>query len=130
MNDLGTCAALWLSAKEDERSANERRRHLENQMLSLIGIPETLEGTDISHAPGGYTIKIVGRIDRKVDSDLAREIADEYGLQNHLNNLFRWRAELNFKEWKNSDPEITGPFLAAITSKPGRPSFSITKSEE
>ena len=38
--DLDTASAEWLKAKEDEKAATERRRELEDHLLSLIGIPE------------------------------------------------------------------------------------------
>jgi hypothetical protein len=62
-----------------------------------------------------------------IDGDLAQEIAAENGLTEHLATLFRWSPELNLKAWAHASPEITGPLSAAITAKPGRPSFTITQ---
>ena len=78
--DLDTTAAEWLAAKKAEADAVKRRRKLEDHMLSLLGVPDTLDGTATTETDGGHKIKVVGRIGRKVDGDLAQEIAAEHGL--------------------------------------------------
>lgn len=127
-DDLNELAAMWLAAKEAERQAVEDRRRIEDRIKSLVGVAETLEGTEVVD-PDRYTIKIVGRIDRKVNSDKLQEIAAEYGLTDHLSYLFRWKPEINMAAWKAADPSITKPLAAAITAKPGRPSFTIIPKE-
>lgn len=66
---------------------------------------------------------------RKVDGDLLQDIAIEHGLTDHLYKLFRWKPDLNLKEWKAAAPEVTGALAAAITTTAGRPSFSIEVKE-
>ncbi len=116
----------WIAAKAEEAKAVANRRNLEDQIKSLVGIPDTLDGTE-TIKPDGYVLKIEGRINRKVDGDKLQEIAIENGLVDHLSSLFRWSPEINMKVWKNADPAITAPLLGAVTSKPGRPSFTIVK---
>jgi hypothetical protein len=127
-DDLNTLAEMWLAAKEAEREAVEDRRRIEDRIKSLAGVAETLDGTETVD-PDRYTIKIVGRIDRKVDSDKLQEIAAEHGLTEHLSSLFRWKPEINMAVWKATDEAITKPLAAAITAKPGRPSFTIIPKE-
>lgn len=127
-DDLGALSELWLEAKEAERQAVEDRRRIEDRIKSLAGVSEHLEGTE-TLAPPGYAIKIVGRIERKVDADRLQELAAEHGLSGHLPALFRWKAEVNAAAWKSVSPEITAPLCDAITAKPGRPSFSIARKE-
>ena len=129
MTDLELLTQDWLDAKETERQASETRRIIEDRMLSLIGIPETLEGTETAQS-GNYTIKIVGRMNRKVDADLLQELAIENGLTEHLSSLFRWKPDVNLTAWKAADESITKPLLAAITTTPGRPSFTINLKEK
>lgn len=125
--DLETCSQQWLEAKQAERDAVELRRDAEDKLLSLIGIPENLEGTE-THGPcGGYEIKITGRMNRKVDGNRVQEIAAEEGLEEHLPSLFRWKPEINMAAWKKADESITTPLLGGITTTPGRASFTITK---
>ena len=127
-DDLNELAAMWLAAKEAEKEATEDRRRIEDRIKSLVGVAETLDGTETVD-PDRYTIKIVGRIDRKVDSDKLQELAAEHGLTEHLSSLFRWKPEINMAVWKATDEAITKPLAAAITAKPGRPSFTIISKE-
>jgi hypothetical protein len=128
-DDLNELAAMWLAAKEAEREAVEDRRRIEDRIKSLVGVAENLEGTETVE-PDQFTIKIVGRIDRKVDGDKVQELAAEFGLTEHLSSLFRWKPEINMAVWKATDEAITKPLAAAITAKPGRPSFTIIRKEK
>lgn len=128
-DDLNELAAMWLAAKEAERQAIADRRRIEDRIKSLAGVAATLDGTETID-PDRYTIKIVGRIDRKVDSDKLQEIAAEHGLADHLSYLFRWKPEINMTAWKAANESITKPLSAAITAKPGRPSFTIIPKEQ
>lgn len=120
--------AEWITAKETERSAVERRRQIEDEILAQVGASNA-EGTrTISiRAAADYELKLVTRFTRKVDSDLLQEIAAEHDLSAHLPTLFRWKPELNAKAWDKAPSEITKPLSGAITTTPGRPSFTITK---
>lgn len=127
-DNLNELSSLWLAAKEAEKEATEDRRKIEDRIKSLAGIAESLDGTE-TIAPEKFIIKIVGRIDRKVDSDKLQELAAEFGLTEHLSSLFRWKPELNMAAWRAADESITTPLAVAITAKPGRASFSITIKE-
>lgn len=129
MNNLSQLSKAWLAAKQAEAEATEQRRQIEDQLRSLIGVAENLEGTETAE-PDGFTIKVVGRISRRVDGDKLQEIAAEHGLSDHLSSLFRWKPEINMAVWKAADNSITGPLAGAITAKPGRPSFTITPKEK
>lgn len=129
MTTLSDLSKLWLELKEAERVATERRRDVEDKLMSLIGIPETLEGTENVNLDDGYSIKIVGRMNRKVDTEQLQDIAATYGLTEHLHDLFRWKAEINSAVWKATNEAITKPLMLAITTTPGRPSFTISIKE-
>lgn len=114
----------WIDAKEAERLAVEKRRDIEDQLIKQYQISEADEGSK-SIKEAGYVVKVVCRMNRTIDAEALQEIAAESGLTNHLGELFRWKPEINVKAWKEADESITAPLLAAITTKPGRPSFSI-----
>jgi hypothetical protein len=114
----------WVEAKAAEKAAQDKRRAIEDIMISGLGIAETLDGTMTIDEPG-YKIKIVGRMNRKVDGDKLQEVAREAGLEDALALLFRWKPEINLATWKNTDPSITSILAKAITVEPGRPSFTI-----
>jgi hypothetical protein len=127
-NDMNELASMWLEAKAQEEDAIKDRRDIEDHIKKLAAVSEDHEGTE-TFEPGRYEIKIVGRIDRKVDGDKVQELAAEFGLTDHLAKLFRWKPELNMAIWKATDATITGPLAGAITAKPGRPSFKIIPKE-
>lgn len=127
-DDLNELSQMWLDAKDREAKATNERRKIEDRIKSLCGIAETLDGTE-TIAPNNFTIKVVGRMDRKVDSEKLQELAAEYGLSEHLSSLFRWKPEINMAVWKAANETITRPLEAAITVKPGRASFTITPKE-
>ena len=116
----------WLDAKKLEAAAVAERRQLEDQMVAEFGIPKDLDGT-VNHEIDGFKIKMEGRINKKIDSDKLQMLAAEAGLTEHLSSLFRWKPEINAKAWNSAADAVTGPLLGAITSTPGRPTFSITK---
>ena len=126
--DLKTLSAEWLGFKSAEEKATTERRKVEDQMVKLLAIPPDFESTETAE-PEGFVVKVSGRIDRKVDGEKVQELAAEFGLTEHLSKLFRWKPEINMTIWKASDESITRPLAAAITAKPGRPSFKITIKE-
>jgi hypothetical protein len=127
-NDMNELASMWLAAKKQEEDATADRRDIEDHIKKLATIAENLEGTETVEL-GQFEIKIVGRIDRKVDGDKVQELAAEFGLTDHLAKLFRWKPEINMAIWKAADESITKPLAGAITAKPGRPSFKIIPKE-
>lgn len=118
----------WLDAKEAERVAIETRRAIEDQLVADFEIPETLEGTRSVEAEG-YKIKIVGRMNRKIDAELLQDVAAEAGFTDYLSTLFRWKPDIIAAAWKAADKSITDTLSAAITTEPGRPSFTIEQKE-
>ena len=126
MMPLQKLSVEWLEAKEAERDATERRRLIEDEMVRLIGLEQTDEHTRKVEAEP-FTIKIACRINRKVDGDLAQEIAAENDMQDHLGLLFRWKPELSMTAWNGVGDNVKQVFARAITATPGRPSFTITK---
>ena len=118
----------WINAKALEAVAVARRRDIEDQLIDMLRVDTTSEGTSTTKADG-YKVRVTTRLSRKVDGDLLQEIAAEHGLSEHLPELFRWKPEISIKAWKAADESITAPLLGAITTTPGRPSFTITREE-
>ena len=125
--DLDTAAAEWIEAKAAEREAVERRRVLEDHIASLLGVSQTLEGTETTVTDNGHRIKLVGRMGRKIDRHMAEDIAAEYGLEAQLDKLFRWKPEINASAWKEASDNVRRPFLKSVTTTPSRVSFNVEK---
>lgn len=128
MTNLEKLASDWEEAKAFEAQAIARRREIEDQLTKALAIPKDLEGTK-NEDVGQYKIKIVGRLDRKVNADKLQELAQESGLTEHLGSLFRWKPEINMTAWKAAHESITAPLLDAITTTAGRPSYAITRKD-
>jgi hypothetical protein len=118
--------AAWIAAKEKEAQAVEERRAIEDWLVSEFQLAPTLEGTE-SREDDGFKIKIVARMNRKVDEKLIKELSDEHGID--TTNLIRWKPELNLTAWKNTAANITELLAPAIVTTPGRPSFTIERME-
>lgn len=124
VTDVEQLAAMWVYAKDTETTATADRRAIEDQIRKIASIRDDVEGTE-NLALEGFKVKVVSRIDRKVDADKVQELAAEHGLTDHLSTLFRWKPEINMAIWKATDESITKALTGAITAKPGRPSFTI-----
>jgi hypothetical protein len=116
----------WIDAKKLEVAAVAERRELEDLISKELAVPKDLDSTLHCEAEG-YKIKLEGRINKKIDADKLQMLAAEAGLSEHLSSLFRWKPEINAKVWNAAAEVVTGPLLGAITSTPGRPTFTITK---
>lgn len=123
---MSTLYQRWIEAKKLEAFAIAERREVEDQMVKEFAVPKDLDGT-MKLEVEGYSIKMEGRINKKVDSEKLQLLAAEAGLSEHLSALFRWRPELNTKAWNSAAEAVTKPLLDAITSTAGRPTFTITK---
>jgi hypothetical protein len=126
MKPLQKLAEEWLEAKNAESEATEKRRLIEDEVVRLLEIKDTDDHAREFEADP-FTFKITCRINRKVNGDLAQEIAAEHDMQDFLGMLFRWKPELSMAAWKGVGDNVKSVFAPAITSTPGRPSFAITR---
>ena len=123
--NLDYLCSSWLLAKEEETLAVARRRRLEDEIHKLLASASGNGDASGTQTTARHKIRVTERLNRKIDADLLQEIAAEHGVSEHLGSLFRWKPELNVKAWSQADASITLPLSGAITTKPGRPSFSI-----
>jgi hypothetical protein len=128
MNEIETLTKEWTIAKMEETAATNYRRQIEDKLVKHFRITEQFEGTD-NREVGQYVVKIEGRMNRKVNADKLQELAVANGLEEHLSSLFRWKPEIASVVWKATDTSITNKLLGAITTTPGRPTFTITMKE-
>lgn len=129
MNEIETLVKEWTIAKMEETASTNYRREIEDKLVKQFGIKETFEGTDTKEI-GGYVVKVEGRMNRKVNADKLQELAAEHGLEEHLSSLFRWKPEIAAAIWKATDTSITNHLLGAITTTPGRPTFTVAMKGE
>jgi hypothetical protein len=122
-------AVAWIEAKEAERQAIEARREIEDYLIAhVLTLAEDFEGSQ-SLVLGEIKIKVTGRMNRKVDSEMLEALLQEHGLVQAGDQLFRWKPDVIMTEWKQADEAITSVLAPAITTTPGRPSFDISLKE-
>lgn len=121
--------AQWMEAKAAEAEMTARRRALEDEMTKSLQITEDWEGS-YTMKDGGFKINIKRAFTRKVDGKKLSAIASEFGLQDYLPTLFRWKPEINLKAWKDTEPSVTDKLAQAVTTTPGRVSFKIEEEEK
>lgn len=129
MMEVDALMAEWLRLKAEEKTASDKRKGIEDILAGMLKIAANVEGTTSGEA-GKFKYKVINRLTRKIDVDKLQEIAIKNGLTNHLNDLFRWSAEINMLQWKRYDSKIKDVLSEAITTKNGRPSFSIETTGE
>lgn len=127
-SDLQSLAIAWACAKHEESQAVEKRLELEDKMTALLQIDEQSEST-VTKKTHQYAIKIATRLNRKIDSDLIQEIAAENGISHLLPSVCRWKPELDMRVWKSLNEDIRAKLSKAVTTTPGRPSYSVTAIE-
>ena len=119
----------WMEAKAAETEMTARRRAIEEEIAKSLEVPEDWEGS-YTLKDGGFKINVKRAFTRKVDGKKLSVIADEFGLQEYLSMLFRWKPEVNMKAWKDTEPSITDKLAQAVTTTPGRVSFKIEEEEK
>lgn len=124
MQNIDNLVKEWVLAKEQETNAVNVRRLIEDDLTKALGIDPANEGVQ-TILGDGYNVKVTNRLTRKIDADKLQEIAAEHGITDHLASLFRWRPEIDMRAWKSSNEAVTKPLIQAITTTPGRPSYSI-----
>ena len=115
----------WIEAKKIEQDAIDKRREIEDSLIEEMRVNLNEEGTQ-NFDNEEYKVKVVTRFNRKIDADELQDIAIGEGLQDYLKTLFRWKPDLNMHAWKATDKTITDVLSRAITTTPGRASFTIT----
>ncbi len=121
---MESLSADWMEAKEAERQAQEKRLLIEKELISMAEIGDQFEGSK-TIKPQGYKIKITRSFRRKVDGEKLQAVAEQHGLFSCLQELFRWKPEIDKKAWDAADEHVTRVLSAAITTAPGKPSVTI-----
>lgn len=117
----------WLDAKTHERAVIARRREIEDNLVEALRINDKSEGTKRIES-SGYNIAVEFKVNRKVDGKKLIEVAAANGIGNDvLQQIFRWKPEINMRDWKSADRSIILALSNAVTTSEARPSVTITK---
>lgn len=117
------------NAKVREDAAKADRLALEEQLATGIGLNDAQEGSktfDVHEFKVTYSHKL----NVKIDGDMLCAIAKEKGLTKDAGNMFRWKPEINKKNWDAANDDIKTAFAPAITKTPSKVSFTIKLKED
>ena len=111
------------AAKLAEKEANERRVALEEELIALVGAKE--EGAQ-THTIGDFKITITGKLNRKVDFEVAEKLS--------LGDLLpvKYKPELDNKGLKyleEKEPAAFAKFAAALTIEPAKTAITVIRTE-
>ena len=120
---LDILATEWLEAKEAEKLANERRKEIEADIISLVGVAE--EGTTNGETEH-YKIKTVGKLTRSLnDSQLQ---ADWDTLPDEIKKCVKWKTSLDTKNLRSLESmrdDLIPVMSRYLTTKPAKPSVVV-----
>ena len=119
----------WMEAKAAEAEMTARRRAIEDEMAKSLQITEDWEGS-YTMKDGGFKINVKRAFTRKVDDKRLTALANEFGLQEYLSTLFRWKPEINLKAWKDTEPSVIDKLAQAVTTTPGKIGIKIEEEEK
>ena len=126
-NEIESLLSDWAGFKEAETVATRKRREIEDKLHNLLGHKSLWSKT--FKAPGNYKVTITNGVTNKIDGDLLQQIAKEHGLTQQLGKLFRWKPSLDKEAWELADYRVKDILEEAITNRPSRPQFKITRTE-
>lgn len=110
--------------KEQINKLNKKRIEIEESIRNDFSEgTETIEDND-------FQLKITGKLNVSIDKEKLIEIATKNNLLDKLEYYFRWKPEIEMKNWKNGGEKELLLLSGAITKKPAKLSFVITKKEE
>lgn len=115
---------IWKASKDAEDAAKDARLTAELQILALLEKPDDfkgyvkLEGVSVAY---GESVK--------VDTEMLQDMSGDANFA-IVNKLFRWKAELNAKEWKEAPKETRRHFSRVLSIKPTKPAFTRHNDKE
>lgn len=116
-------------AKQFEEATKKKRQELEDKVKALVEISDGQDGTN-KFETDWFALKVEGHLNTKVDTPQLLELVDKNpGLKEVLDRCFKTKLEVT-AAFKKEDEEIRRIFAPAITTTPGRSSFTITHKEE
>ncbi len=126
MKKTAELAEVWIKLKMKEVKARDKRRVVEDKLSKLLHFKDDIDSRR-THKTDGYIFNVTSRLNRTIDREKLDEIIKEEKLEEHLDTLFRWKPEINLTNWRKTSEDITDKLMPAITVKPGRISYIVTK---
>ena len=116
--------------KDQEAGLKAKRQEAEKWLMGALGYDPTTEGTVHFGDEDNFVTFEVGRT-YKVDTDKLEELVQENQISGETaDKVFRWKADVNAKEWKSLDEDAKTILAQAVTTKTDSPSIKINLAKE
>lgn len=124
----------WADACADAETAKlviEKEQKLRRELMAMYFM-SPVEGTQYVNLPNGWKLKLVHKIDRKVDEKTIGAISDELRMAGFDPNLvFKWKPELSVTGFKALAVEGQKIAAQAFTEKPANtPTIELVEPKE
>jgi len=117
----------YLQIEKDIKALKEEQATLAQTIIEESNVPE-LNGSKTVNE-GDYKVVFTQKLNRTIDADKLKEVAQKHGVSDALGVIFSWKPSLIAKEWKEVNDEYKAIFSQAFTDKLGKMSLKITKKE-
>lgn len=123
-NKLVTLCTALLDAKAREDKAREERIAVEQDILTLTGVPE--EGSATTDAPG-FKIRVEQKITRKLDDKAWALVVDQIPeAVRPVTTVVEFKIDSKGVRWlKEKEPGYYKMLCSAMTEKPNKPSVKV-----
>jgi hypothetical protein len=129
MNDLRKLTKDWLKAKTDEKTANERRLLVEQQIAAVL---PSQASEDTRHAEvDGHKVSVKYGVTRKVETEKLQANWDK--LSPMAQAAFKWKADVTLPKLRALQdmlPDEYAGICAYIETKPSKPAVTVTSDLE
>lgn len=124
MSDVYEITRRLYVAQAAEKAAKDARVAIEKELEEAFGVPAGWEGTRTTDV-GEFKVVAKRANYTKVDAAMLEQITAANNLGNVTKDTFRFKAEVNKKAWAALTPYTQGLYAPAITTTPGKMSFSV-----
>ena len=117
----------YVQLEKDIEALKAEQATLAEAIIAENNIPE-LNGSKTVN-DGDYKIVFTQKLNRTIDGEELKKVAQEHGVSDALGVIFNWKPSLVAKEWKKVNDEYKAIFSQAFTEKFGKMSLKIIKKE-
>lgn len=124
---INACIASIASIKAQEAELKNKRIKAETWLFSALKINQEQKGTQ-SFENETYKVSFKKNFDMKVDITMLNDIVAKHP-EIDKDKLFRFKAEVNAKEYSSTTDEIRAALVPCITTKFNKPTVEIAIKE-
>ena len=130
MNNIEILTERLYELKQHEEAIKTERMRTEKALAYALGMPREWEGTK-TNTVGVYKLTLKRAMNCRIDAARLEQLAgSSEAMADAVKKAFRYKPEIDKKEWKALPDEMRSALSPAITMTPGKPSFTIINNNE